>query len=276
VGDPMRLQFDVLLGRPVADAHRAERAARPTEVVVAPAVRDAMGDAIRCRPRSPEGDVVTALEVLVREDPFRTSATLPSETVVPWVPAEIRDRLVTDGVHLLSENRQHATVFVGLGGPSWVSAPGPSAIDELDRRVRWLQDAFEAQGGMVLNVVQDGRGVYAWAGMGAPVARADDVQRALRCVLGLRRLPGSLGGDALPVGVALDDVWSGAVGCRPRVQYAVLGEGVWQAGGCTSWYMDAEGRNTTLWPGTVAEFQKRMAQSGLEQYRPAALGNGES
>ncbi|WP_299895195.1 NAD(P)/FAD-dependent oxidoreductase [uncultured Ruegeria sp.] len=53
-------------------------------------------------------------------------------------------------------------------------------------------------------------------------------------------------------------------------------DGVWQAGGCSSWYMDAEGRNTTLWPGTVAEFQKRMAQSGLEQYRPAALGNGES
>ncbi len=41
---------------------------------------------------------------------------------------------------------------------------------------------------------------------------------------------------------------------------------VWQAGGCTSWYQDAEGRNTTLWPGTVAEYKKRMARCGLEQY----------
>ncbi|SDW77103.1 Predicted flavoprotein CzcO associated with the cation diffusion facilitator CzcD [Ruegeria halocynthiae] len=42
---------------------------------------------------------------------------------------------------------------------------------------------------------------------------------------------------------------------------------IWQAGGCTSWYQDANGRNTTLWPGTVAEFRKRMARSGLEQYQ---------
>ncbi|WP_171206186.1 NAD(P)/FAD-dependent oxidoreductase [Ruegeria sp. HKCCA0235A] len=61
-----------------------------------------------------------------------------------------------------------------------------------------------------------------------------------------------------------------------REMHSRHADGVWQAGGCTSWYMDAEGRNTTLWPGTVAEFQKRMAQSGLEQYRPAALGNGEN
>ncbi len=45
-------------------------------------------------------------------------------------------------------------------------------------------------------------------------------------------------------------------------------ESVWQSGGCTSWYQDAEGRNTTLWPGTVSEFRKRMARSGLEQYHP--------
>lgn len=44
---------------------------------------------------------------------------------------------------------------------------------------------------------------------------------------------------------------------------------VWQVGGCTSWYQDAHGRNTTLWPGTVGEFEKRMAQSGLEQYLSA-------
>ncbi len=51
---------------------------------------------------------------------------------------------------------------------------------------------------------------------------------------------------------------------------------VWQAGGCTSWYQDASGRNTTLWPGTVSEYRKRMAQSGLEQYHPIAAANGEN
>ncbi len=52
-------------------------------------------------------------------------------------------------------------------------------------------------------------------------------------------------------------------------------DSVWQVGGCSSWYQDAEGRNTTLWPGTVAEFQKRMAQSGLEQYVPVPAAGSE-
>ncbi|WP_170387921.1 flavin-containing monooxygenase [Ruegeria atlantica] len=52
-------------------------------------------------------------------------------------------------------------------------------------------------------------------------------------------------------------------------------DSVWQAGGCTSWYQDAKGRNTTLWPGTVSEYEKRMARSGLEQYTPAPSQGGD-
>ncbi len=52
-------------------------------------------------------------------------------------------------------------------------------------------------------------------------------------------------------------------------------DSVWQAGGCTSWYQDAEGRNTTLWPGTVSEYEKRMAQSGIEQYSVVPTQSGE-
>ena len=45
-------------------------------------------------------------------------------------------------------------------------------------------------------------------------------------------------------------------------------DSVWQAGGCASWYQDANGRNTTLWPGTVSEYERRMARSGLDHYHP--------
>jgi hypothetical protein len=64
-----------------------------------------------------------------------------------------------------------------------------------------------------------------------------------------------------------------AVSPRPEAQAAFeaemtarLADTVWQGGGCASWYQDAAGRNTTLWPGTVAEFQKRMAAAGLDEY----------
>ncbi len=52
-------------------------------------------------------------------------------------------------------------------------------------------------------------------------------------------------------------------------------DSIWQTGGCSSWYQDAEGRNTTLWPGTVGEFQKRMAQCGLEQYLQDPIKGGD-
>lgn len=34
---------------------------------------------------------------------------------------------------------------------------------------------------------------------------------------------------------------------------------VWTSGGCTSWYLDETGRNSTLWPGSTLSFKKKAA-----------------
>jgi cation diffusion facilitator CzcD-associated flavoprotein CzcO len=41
---------------------------------------------------------------------------------------------------------------------------------------------------------------------------------------------------------------------------------VWNTGGCDSWYLDANGRNTTVWPGTTAEFRKVTRELDLSEY----------
>ncbi|MFD7920762.1 flavin-containing monooxygenase [Streptomyces sp. NPDC059740] len=41
---------------------------------------------------------------------------------------------------------------------------------------------------------------------------------------------------------------------------------VWTTGGCDSWYLDANGRNTTAWPGTTAEFRKATRKVDLAEY----------
>ncbi|MEU2789402.1 NAD(P)/FAD-dependent oxidoreductase [Streptomyces sp. NPDC007100] len=41
---------------------------------------------------------------------------------------------------------------------------------------------------------------------------------------------------------------------------------VWTTGGCDSWYLDSNGRNTTAWPGTTAEFRKVTRQVDLAEY----------
>ncbi|WP_030897749.1 flavin-containing monooxygenase [Streptomyces sp. NRRL F-5126] len=41
---------------------------------------------------------------------------------------------------------------------------------------------------------------------------------------------------------------------------------VWNTGGCTSWYMDSSGRNTTIWPGTTAEFRRATLRVDPAEY----------
>ena len=41
---------------------------------------------------------------------------------------------------------------------------------------------------------------------------------------------------------------------------------VWNRGGCSSWYLDAQGRNTTLWPGTTLAYARRMRAFDTQAY----------
>jgi cation diffusion facilitator CzcD-associated flavoprotein CzcO len=42
-----------------------------------------------------------------------------------------------------------------------------------------------------------------------------------------------------------------------RVQQELQGS-VWTSGGCQSWYIDANGRNTTIWPGFTWRYRRRL------------------
>ena len=42
---------------------------------------------------------------------------------------------------------------------------------------------------------------------------------------------------------------------------------VWATGGCASWYFDARGRNTTLWPAFTAQFAARARHIDVRAYR---------
>ncbi|WP_037910486.1 flavin-containing monooxygenase [Actinacidiphila yeochonensis] len=66
--------------------------------------------------------------------------------------------------------------------------------------------------------------------------------------------------DARPEAVA---VWNDEVQRRAA-------KTVWNTGGCDSWYLDANGRNTTAWPGTTAEFHRATRQLTLSEYRMLA------
>ncbi|MFD9790360.1 flavin-containing monooxygenase [Streptomyces sp. NPDC059070] len=57
-----------------------------------------------------------------------------------------------------------------------------------------------------------------------------------------------------------------AVGAWNRRVQERMKRTVWNTGGCTSWYLDASGRNTTIWPGTTGEFRKETRAVDLGEY----------
>ena len=60
---------------------------------------------------------------------------------------------------------------------------------------------------------------------------------------------------------------------RPAVQAAYnetlqrkLAPSVWLTGGCSSWYLDEHGRNSTLWPDYTFKFAQRLKHFDIENY----------
>jgi cation diffusion facilitator CzcD-associated flavoprotein CzcO/pimeloyl-ACP methyl ester carboxylesterase len=47
---------------------------------------------------------------------------------------------------------------------------------------------------------------------------------------------------------------------------------VWSVGGCSSWYTDSSGRNTTLWPASSVRFRRETRRVDLGEYRVTRTG----
>ncbi|NUP67658.1 MAG: NAD(P)/FAD-dependent oxidoreductase, partial [Nonomuraea sp.] len=71
--------------------------------------------------------------------------------------------------------------------------------------------------------------------------------------------------DVLGGRAALDARPSAVDAWNRRVQERMK-RTVWNTGGCTSWYLDPSGRNTTIWPGTTTEFRRATRQVDLAEY----------
>lgn len=71
--------------------------------------------------------------------------------------------------------------------------------------------------------------------------------------------------DVLGSRVALDARPQAVENWNDRVQERMK-RTVWNTGGCTSWYLDARGRNTTIWPGTTSEFRGATRRVDLAEY----------
>ena len=64
-----------------------------------------------------------------------------------------------------------------------------------------------------------------------------------------------------------------SVDVRPEAQEGynakiqrVMGRTVWNSGGCSSWYIDRNGRNTTIWPDFTWRFRLKLRRFDASAY----------
>jgi cation diffusion facilitator CzcD-associated flavoprotein CzcO len=72
---------------------------------------------------------------------------------------------------------------------------------------------------------------------------------------------------------ALDRLGAAALDARPDAEQRWcddvqrrMASTVWATGGCVSWYLNAAGRNPTLWPGSVGRFRRATRRVDLDEY----------
>ncbi len=71
-------------------------------------------------------------------------------------------------------------------------------------------------------------------------------------------------------GIAAIDVEAGAQARFVEAVARRLRGTVWQDGGCQSWYKDAHGKVTAIWPGAAADYVKVVKAADLRDYRRVA------
>ena len=71
----------------------------------------------------------------------------------------------------------------------------------------------------------------------------------------------------------LDRTGAAAMDTRPGAQQRWcddverrMASTVWTTGGCVSWYLNAAGRNTTLWPGSTLGFRRATRHLDASEY----------
>jgi hypothetical protein len=78
---------------------------------------------------------------------------------------------------------------------------------------------------------------------------------------------------------ALDRLGGAALDARPDAQQRWCADveqrmesTVWATGGCVSWYLNAAGRNPTLWPGSTLRFRHATRHIDLAEYAVIPAG----
>jgi adenylate cyclase len=155
------------------------------------------------------------------------------ETFGKYVTPEVRDEILTGRVALEGQVQEVTVLFADLRDfTSWVEATPPrEVVRDLNAYFSEMDAAIRGHGGLVLQFIGD----EIEAVFGAPLARADHAELAVRAALDMRARLEALNAErrrtgkvALRhgIGVHTGRVLAGNIGSSERLAYALVGDAV--------------------------------------------------
>ena len=155
------------------------------------------------------------------------------ETFGKYVSEEIRDEILAGRIALEGEPREATILFADIRDfTPWVEASDPrEVVRDLNAYFTEMETAIRAHGGLVLQYIGD----EIEAVFGAPVARPDHAEQAVRAALEMRRRLAAWNAARVAtgrstlrngIGIHTGTVLAGNIGSAERLSYALVGDAV--------------------------------------------------
>lgn len=196
------------------------------------------------RRRAQSAALFDFVEENLLEDLERTTTRL--DGVARFVAKSVVNQLAFLGDHIEPENRPATVIFVHMTGfaellKDWGEEQVPLLVSLLNRYYNLMQRTVAANSGTLTRTDPYQRGIKLLITFGAPVAHADDQERAVTTVLEMNRILANFNArlqEELPdhlkrptyimqrVGITQGDVFAGEAGWKARREYTVMGDDV--------------------------------------------------
>jgi cation diffusion facilitator CzcD-associated flavoprotein CzcO len=195
--------------------------------------------------------------VLLSND-YYPALTQPNVEVVTAGIQEVRERSVVD-----ADGRKHEVDTIIFGTGFQVADP-PVARRICGRDGRTLHQAWSADGMSAFHgtTVAGFPNLFFLVGPNTGLGHTSIVymiESQVTYLLEALDAMASAGVAVVEPRQELQDAWNA------RLQRDLQGT-VWNSGGCSSWYLDAAGRNTTLWPTFTLPYRRTLRRFDLAQY----------
>ncbi len=215
----------LITGEPLVQIGRAEKCARPGDVVFSPEAWPLVSDS--CVGTPVDGRHVR-LESVARP---LTQRPVPAPMLPPrsesalrgYLPAEILSRLDAGQVGWVAELRPVTVLFINLAGLNVIT---PEALERTHATIRALQSTLYRHEGSFNKLSFDEKGLTLVAALGLPpYAHSDDPARGVQTALEIQDRLRELDVRGA-IGVASGRVYCGEIGGSGRREYTVIGDKV--------------------------------------------------